>query len=335
MRKSRWNISKVVLPIAYFSEICVILHLYKIPIDNLMPLDTTQTAPSHQKNNSSSNLQWVTKSHTHALISMDTPYSPLTLDILKQKNRFTQSIGLPENNHTQSEYISPINWDSIWYVGRLETNKVSYSFKPERSNKVDFLDANIGWKFHLNVMPEHTKKVTQYLIENWYNHKYFLGGEVDDGKVYTIYIWSRHLAEKCASSIHRDIWVYLAMPKSMSEIEFRAGIVGRFVAMRPDDKYDQYGTHGLVHLIWESEKSLWKTSWLFMHIEHLKKLQITEKEFNEVRTMLKDKKKIWWRMWDIAIPISKYMTYNDMLLSVYQNHNIKEQLETRKRLCRR
>jgi hypothetical protein len=96
----------------------------------------------------------------------------------------------------------------------------SYSFFPEGTNKKDFEEANIGWKIHLNVCPENTKAVSEYLISQEYYHKYFGGGEIEDGKIFTVYIGSYLLTEKLAREIYHDIYWILARSRIPGELEF-------------------------------------------------------------------------------------------------------------------
>jgi hypothetical protein len=115
--------------------------------------------------------------------------------------------------------------------------------------KVEFRDenANIGWKFHLNVAQKDVVAVSDYLKANGYCHKYLSGGEIGDGKVFTVYIGSYALAKKLAGQISTDLQNRLARPEPKSyEIEFAAGVVGRFSG--PRSMFDQYGTCGFTLL---------------------------------------------------------------------------------------
>lgn len=119
-------------------------------------------------------------------------------------------------------------------------------YPSERKSAFKSLDINIGWKFHLNVAPENVKTVSEYLLKNGYLHKFLSGGEVEDGKIFTIYIGSFALAKQLASLLSRDLEVLLARPHNHTEIEFASGIVGRFTGDRK--KYRQYGSSGIAWL---------------------------------------------------------------------------------------
>lgn len=116
----------------------------------------------------------------------------------------------------------------------------------EKINFKDPNDPNIGWKIHLNVAPENVAAVADYLIEEGYFHKYLQGGEVEDGKIFTVYIGSQDLTASLAKEISQDIGSYLAKPLAHDEIEFAPGIVGRFVG--PTNEFRQYGYHGMSSL---------------------------------------------------------------------------------------
>ena len=109
-------------------------------------------------------------------------------------------------------------------------------------NKAGTRELDIGWKLHLNVTPENLQKVADYLITNGYLHKCFAGGDLEDGKVFTIYIGSLKLTQKLAKKISDDIGPYLSRPVDPGEIEFAPGVIGRFsVTGRDFVKYGYWG----------------------------------------------------------------------------------------------
>lgn len=128
------------------------------------------------------------------------------------------------------------------YIKHLD----EYMHKPAKSIS-DFFDANTWWKLHLNVEPKNVSFVSEYLKNNWYTHKFLKWWDIADGKIFTIYIWSRSLTNRCAQSISQDIWSTLCKPKALWEAEFAPGVVGRFVDQQCITEFWttwQYGTAG-------------------------------------------------------------------------------------------
>ncbi len=124
---------------------------------------------------------------------------------------------------------------------RIQAARIIHSDEP----KTAFLkedDPNIGWKFHLNVVPSSVKQVSDYLIEQGYEHKYLNGGEAEDGKVFTVYIGDYSLAQKLALKLSQDLQGLLSKPEVETEIELASGVVGRFVG--PNIDFYSYGTSG-------------------------------------------------------------------------------------------
>src|SRR5690606_45734 len=100
--------------------------------------------------------------------------------------------------------------EKAYHQGDLE----EYAYTPKSKSKTDFIDGNpnVGHKLHLNVPLEHVKVVSDYLKANDYCHKYLHGGEVEDGKMFTLYIGSHQLAFHLAQIISRDLKGKLARP---------------------------------------------------------------------------------------------------------------------------
>ena len=127
----------------------------------------------------------------------------------------------------------------------------AYAEAEVENRKFEFIDEaeNLGWKAHLNVALADVQDVATYLSENGYYHKFLVGGEPSDGKVFTIYFGSRKMANKWAKVIAKDLSSYLAKPIDKTEVEFAAGIVGRFACRQKDhphtEKYTPYGHIGL------------------------------------------------------------------------------------------
>lgn len=105
---------------------------------------------------------------------------------------------------------------------------------------------NIGYKFHLNVSPEDVQMVSKFLIENDYEHKYLSGGELEDGKVFTVYTGSKEQTERIAQEVSNGIGSLLQTPNATGEVPFAPNIVGRFVGR--GDEFQQYGRNGVSYL---------------------------------------------------------------------------------------
>ena len=93
----------------------------------------------------------------------------------------------------------------------------------------DELDTDIGWKFHVNIKPEHVVVVDTYLKDAGFNFKFLHWGDIEDWKIFTIYIGSYALMKQLAEVLHRNIWKYLCKPQqSCTDIEFAQWVVWRF-----------------------------------------------------------------------------------------------------------
>lgn len=124
----------------------------------------------------------------------------------------------------------------------------AYEQQNAAKKKEDLLyedDPNIGWKLHLNVEPVFVKLVSDYLRGTGHVHKYLSGGEIQDGKVFTLYIGSYALAQRCAHAISEALTPLLCLskPGDNQEIEFAAGVVGRFSGEKKQG-FDAYGSCG-------------------------------------------------------------------------------------------
>jgi hypothetical protein len=132
-----------------------------------------------------------------------------------------------------------VQHDEIFKKYNEALNDYSDADHPFDKSKCDLLSDGAGYKFHLNVEPADVKAVSEYLIKEGYRHKYLHGGEIEDGKIFTIYIGSKDLAEKLAPKLSSDLHTYLRKPVETGEIEFAPNIVGRFVGTR--SHFQQYG----------------------------------------------------------------------------------------------
>ena len=109
-----------------------------------------------------------------------------------------------------------------------ENGKKIYTLNSEKFDFNFSNDYNLGWKIHLNISHTDIRKVMIFLIQSGYLHKLFSGGELEDGKVFTIYFgnWDTMIRE--SKVIQKKIGDSLKRPKDFSEIEIERGIVGRF-----------------------------------------------------------------------------------------------------------
>jgi hypothetical protein len=166
----------------------------------------------------------------------------------RSKNNRKLSAGL-SNNEFESNEDMPAYKNKLPEYKELWDKIKKYNLNNPNSIKFDFInpsDSNIGWKLHLNVSPDNVKAISEYLIDNGYDHKYLSGGDPEDGKIFTIYVGSFALTQNYSDNISKDLQSYLAKPKENGEIEFAAGVVGRFKGDQKD--FTAYGTSGLTYI---------------------------------------------------------------------------------------
>jgi len=113
-------------------------------------------------------------------------------------------------------------------------------YRPYRSELPEYMDQGngrwredhtegiSGWKFHLNVEPNNVKEVSNLLKDKGFKHKYLKGGEVDSGKIFTVYTGSKRMTERGVRMISDNLGHLLATPKAGGEVPFAPNIVGRF-----------------------------------------------------------------------------------------------------------
>lgn len=87
----------------------------------------------------------------------------------------------------------------------------------------------IGWKIHLNVSPENALKVIKFLIENDLEHKYLSGADLNDGKIFTVYLGPKSNLLTWATTLNKELGSMLLPVKSQSDIPILNNITGRFV----------------------------------------------------------------------------------------------------------
>jgi hypothetical protein len=166
---------------------------------------------------------------------------PLTLEELRRRCTHPLSGNLQPNPHQSLADVSA-------YVSVLD----EYGY-PE-GTRTDYDDTHgqtVGWKFHLNAPPASVREVSGYLRRSRYNHKFLKGGEVEHGKIFTVYIGSRGLAEQEGARISTDLRAWLARPVDELEAEFAPGVVARFRDnhCRTDGpRFAQYGSAGISYL---------------------------------------------------------------------------------------
>jgi hypothetical protein len=123
-----------------------------------------------------------------------------------------------------------------------------YNLSHPKDKKINFIEndnCNIGWKLHINVQPENVRAVSAYLKANGYRHKFLHGGEVADGKIFTIYIGDYNLVRSLSNRISTDLRSCLCKPTVKNEIELAPGVVGRFVGPRHiKNEFHSYGSAG-------------------------------------------------------------------------------------------
>ncbi len=115
-----------------------------------------------------------------------------------------------------------------------------------------------GYKIHLNVKPENVIAVSQFLKSHDYMHKYLSGGEVEDGKVFTVYTGSKTQTERIVREISDGVGNFLEAPLARGELPFAPNIVGRFVGTR--QYFHQYGYDGITLLEFDAGQVLYKTT---------------------------------------------------------------------------
>lgn len=123
-----------------------------------------------------------------------------------------------------------------------------YNRSNPQDKKINFVEEgnpNIGWKVHINIHPKDVVEVSNYLKLNGFRHKFLHGGEVDAGKIFTIYIGDYHLTKSLALKLSTELKKFLCKPASKNEIELASGVVGRFVGTKHiKNEFHQYGNCG-------------------------------------------------------------------------------------------
>jgi hypothetical protein len=224
-----------------------------------------------------------------------TTFKLLTIDTIiessfREKTQHRKSYKLTKNPYNETKDYNDkktrineykIQWSQIEKYNTAHPNL-------KKSDLIDPKDPNIGWKIHLNVKPENAKEVARYLKQNGYVHKYLSGGEIENGKIFTIYIGSLNLVQKLSKTLSQDLEYLLTKPKDKGEIEFEAGIIGRFV-VESGTEFHKYGSVGFSLLKEDWDKI---TNLRFQNLipEELKKERIKLIKNAEIKAFLKLRK---------------------------------------------
>jgi hypothetical protein len=152
----------------------------------------------------------------------------------------------PKNNKSKWDFsLSPEQQKLKDFTHNTYQEGYQYMLRKDFQNGItnDFInDLNKGCKLHLNISPENTLLVSRWLKINNFAHKLLSGGDIENGKIFTVYIGSYDLCTKMSSKIFNALNQYLCKPADDREIEFESGIIGRFVDDSKD--FEQYGTCG-------------------------------------------------------------------------------------------
>lgn len=90
-------------------------------------------------------------------------------------------------------------------------------------------DRNTGWKIHLNVGKDNVQAVSTYLLSQDYDHKYLMGADLSDGKIFTVYLGPKSFLQKSTTLLHQQISHLLLPLEPATDIPIIGKIKGRFV----------------------------------------------------------------------------------------------------------
>lgn len=193
------------------------------------------------------------------------------IENLKERSKYYQELlaaqSTPDQFPTSTKIQNPdLGPDTTVAQHRYKAALQEYILKPPDDEKHHWGgNANTGHKLHLNVPLASVRIVSDHLKMLGVQHKYLRGGEVDDGKIFTVYCGSKDRADAIAQQISRDLGSLLRRPMDTSEIEYAPNVVGRFAGAftGPDAEFGQYplmGMRGLtvlksdVRISWTSYK---------------------------------------------------------------------------------
>lgn len=182
-----------------------------------------------------------------------TAYYNELLAIQTPKDYFPNSTNPPnpdllKDESIYNQYLKPY----------LQTDLSNNTINPDKVDYPEKITHNFGHKLHLNIEAKDVVVVSKYLKDNGYRHKYLSGGEIEDGKVFTVYIGSKDLTDELAQKISSDLQTYLRRPVFVDEVEYAPNVVGRFESSKgtgaePFSKYG-FGIRGVDILRQDKEK---------------------------------------------------------------------------------
>jgi hypothetical protein len=90
--------------------------------------------------------------------------------------------------------------------------------------------SNIGYKLRLNIAIADIEKVSNYLKEKGFDHKYLSGAD-SSGEVFTVYTGSRDRTDAIAKILSSDLDNALRKPVGEKELEFAPNVIGYFCTL--------------------------------------------------------------------------------------------------------
>lgn len=157
-------------------------------------------------------------------------------DLLSEIDPFPRS-----TKETNQDIIPGLSEAELFarYIQELPEYESTKDYSPTKTDFQQY-NSNVGYKLHLNVPILHVRKVAEYLRREKFCHKYLSGGEILDGKIFTIYTGSRNMTDAMAQTISTDLAGLLARPlEKNDEREIAPNISGRFNVQGGD--FVQYG----------------------------------------------------------------------------------------------
>ncbi|TAL55323.1 MAG: hypothetical protein EPN86_03375 [Nanoarchaeota archaeon] len=171
-----------------------------------------------------------------------TTRTAIALNFLREAAKHPSSMTLIEN--ALSGYAGRGKNEEIAAQAVYKRIVPEYEMARANPQRCDFGDSpNHGWKVHLNVEVQNVQAVSDFLKGQGYYHKYLEGGDIADGKVFTLYLGSFAKAQSEAATISESLEGRLAKPVNHDEVELARGVVGRFRTERFG--FNPYGTSGL------------------------------------------------------------------------------------------
>lgn len=164
----------------------------------------------------------------------------------EQMSEHPLSANLPENEYSLVLKQDNSQGKAIEVTNLYHSCLGEYAQKGPNAKLGSSNSYNDGWKLHLSVLPENAHSVSEYLKTQGYPHKFLSGGDIDDGKIFTIYLGDYTFTKTEAEKIAIGLQGKLCKPVDHKEVEFGPGVVGRFRAEDPD--FDSYGGAGVSYI---------------------------------------------------------------------------------------